>query len=116
MEHAPQPERLGVKSRLLEAIRANGLDDPRTKELYLEWMDGRIAEIESIPNSEKERYVRAQIELNCESAEFYFEGGQLDVALEAFGEALEQAMQEGFDQTASDIAKRIKMFSEKREQ
>ena len=95
MEQAPSPEQHDLKTRVIEVLRQKGPEDPETQELFKKWMDIEIAKVESIPDTDRANYVRAQIMLNIDRAGLYLQGGQQEAALADLEDARTQAEQEG---------------------
>lgn len=101
MEKTPSLENKIEKQRVLEALRAKGLEDPETKALVIKWTE----EQEEIVA--RENTPRATIVFNIERADLYLAAGDVEGELECLEDALYQAEQEGETELALQIAKKI---------
>ncbi len=91
------------KEKVLEMLRLNGFEDPKTKEMVIGWTKQREAEVEKSENPNHESIV-----FNIERTDLYLAARDKDGAIENLNDALQQAEQENEVELQNQILEKLK--------
>ncbi len=100
---APESGEKIEKQAVIDAIKANGLDNPETILLLNKWTDQRKVEIDGSENPGS-----GESALNIEISDMYLEAGKIDAAFVTLEDALNQADQEGNVELQDQIVAKLK--------
>ena len=104
-DFSPERPNEDLRTRVVNALKANGFDHEPTLDLLGEWM----AELEAEADKSKDQ-VLALINIDRQCARLYFEAGNTENAKYAFENALLQATQEHRQKLAEAIEAEMKFF------
>ena len=93
----PSFEKEASKEKIVEFIKANGLENPEAKELLAGWINGEMEKAEASDPTPALR-ITIQVEL----AELLISAGEVVEGIEILLEQLDVAEEEGFRSTSND--------------
>jgi hypothetical protein len=100
-EELPPKENEPVEQKIVDAIKAGGLENPEAVRLMSEWAAREEARIETISDIPETR--QAQIAFERKRAQIFTEAGHPAAAIDALNDAYIIALNEGLEELCEDI-------------
>ena len=103
----PEAEESGetLKQRVIEALKAKGLEDPESIQIFTEWAKKQESQVESAGSIEQSR--EAQVRFEMARADIYNEANFKEEATIALEDALTIATNEGNTSLQQEIEQKL---------